>query len=350
MGRDRTYGVMTDRLTPRERFGLLVIDEPQDRVPVYPLVTSHAAFVAGMKLQEYCTRGRSMARAQLVAQEQYGHDFISIFSEVGIIAEAFGSGFEYPSDDLPVLRRPRLGSVDDAPLLSEPDAVTAGRFPVYYEAIEYAYEAVGDRVPILALVPAPFTTALHLVNGEEFLLALTLKPESARQLLDRVTDVTIRFLREIVNHGALPMLVDPLASGSVISPRTYREFALPAERRLIDFLHRYDLDITLHICGDTTPMLSLLKDTGADLVSLDQVNLNQAQRVIGDSQRLIGNYDTSCLLLNTPATIEQEVRAMVAVGAANPKGYIAATGCEVPVRTPPENVRAFIRGARPKAE
>ena len=350
----RIQGVWGSRvqaaLTPRERFGLLVIDEPHDRVPAYPLVTSHAAFVAKMKLQEYCTRGRSMARAQLMAQEQYGHDFISIFSEVGIIAEALGSGFEYPADDLPVLRRPRLGSVAEVSLLSEPDAATAGRFPVYYEAIEYAYEAVGDRIPILAFVPAPFTTALHLVNGEDFLLALTLKPESARELLDRVTEVTIRFLREIVNHGALPMLVDPLASGSVISPRTYREFALPAERRLIDFLHRYDLDITLHICGDTTSMLSLLKDTGADLVSLDQVDLTEAQRVIGDSQRLIGNYNTSCLLLNTPATIEQEVRAMTAAGAANPKGYIAATGCEVPVRTPPENVRAFIRGARPKSE
>jgi uroporphyrinogen decarboxylase len=337
---------MTDRLTPRERFGLLVIDEPQDRVPIYPLVTSHAAFVAGMKLQEYCTRGRSMARAQLTAQEQYGHDFISIFSEVGIVAEALGSGFEYPDDDLPVLRRPRLASVLDVAQLPESDDVAAGRLPVYYEAIEYAYEAVGDRVPILAFVPAPFTTALHLVRGEEFLLALTLNPGEVHQLLDRITRTTIDFLREIVNHGALPVLVDPLASGSVISPRAYREFALPYERRLIDFLHRYDLDITLHICGDMMPMLPLLKETGADLVSLDHVDLSEARRVIGDSLRLIGNYDTSRLLLNSPATVEQEVRAMVAAGVANPKGYIAATGCEVPVRTPPENVRAFIRGAK----
>jgi len=28
---------MKELLTPRERFGLLVIDEPQDRVPVFPL-------------------------------------------------------------------------------------------------------------------------------------------------------------------------------------------------------------------------------------------------------------------------------------------------------------------------
>ena len=44
---------MKDLLTPRERFGLLVIDEPQDRVPVFPLVTAHAARVAGIPVRDY---------------------------------------------------------------------------------------------------------------------------------------------------------------------------------------------------------------------------------------------------------------------------------------------------------
>ncbi|MFO7675229.1 MAG: uroporphyrinogen decarboxylase family protein, partial [bacterium] len=65
-------------LTPRERFGLLVIDEPQDRVPVYPLVTVHACRVAGITVREYVTDGVALARAQLAAQERYGHDFISV--------------------------------------------------------------------------------------------------------------------------------------------------------------------------------------------------------------------------------------------------------------------------------
>ena len=340
-------------LTPRERFGLLVIDEPRDRVPVYPLITSHAAAVAGVNLREYYTRGRSMARAQLVAQERYGHDFISVFSEVGIVAEALGSRFEYPEHDLPVLRRPAMEWRTPACRSgrSEFDVLHAGRLPVYYDAIDYAYDAVGDRVPILAFVPAPFTTALHLVAGEEFLLATSLRAppadrERAHLLLDCVTQATIRFLLEIINHSALPVLVDPLASGSVISPRTYEEFALPYERRLIDFLHRYDLDVILHICGDMMPLLPLLKETGADLVSLDRVDLNQARQTLGDTLRLVGNYDTTRLLLNPPDRVEQEVRAMVESAAGSPKGYVAATGCEVPLHTPPENVRAFIRGAK----
>src|SRR5512136_3075914 len=107
---------MKDLLTPRERFGLLVIDEPQDRVPVFPLVTAHAARIAGIPVRDYYTDGAAMARSQLVAQETYGIDLISFFSEVGLVAEALGSQFDYPEDDLPVLTRPKwagLTQVDD---------------------------------------------------------------------------------------------------------------------------------------------------------------------------------------------------------------------------------------------
>jgi uroporphyrinogen decarboxylase len=337
---------MSDRLTPRERFGLLVIDEPQDRVPIFPLVTHHAAAVAGVSLHDYVTDGRKMARAQIRAQEVYGHDFISIFSEVGMVAEALGSQFEYPGDELPVLRRPLLQTLDEYGKLAVPDFATAGRCRVYYDAIDVAYDAVGDRIPILAYVPAPFTTAMSLLPSDEFMVGLMEAPEAAEKLLSRITDATIPFLIHILNHGGLPVLVDPLASGSVISPRTFRRHALPGERRLIDFLHHYDLDITLHICGDMTPMLEILPETGADLVSLDRVDLGRACAVLGERLRVIGNYGTTDILLNRPEQIEREVRAMVREGRDSPKGYVAATGCEVPFRTPGENVKAFIRGAR----
>lgn len=339
---------MPANLTPRERFGLLVIDEPQDRVPAYPLVTAHAAQVAGMKLRDYYTDGVKLARAQLLAQERYGHDFISVFSEVGLIAEALGSRFDYPEDDLPVIRTPLISSLAEFARVEPVDARTAGRYQVYYDALEYAYEAVGDRVPVLAFVPAPFTTALNLVSAEEFLVGVRTQPAEAHELLARATEATLAFLVEVLNHCGLPVLVDPLASGSVISPRTYREFALPYERRLIDFLHRYDLDITLHICGDTTPLLELLPESNADLVSLDRVDLAQAQQVLGGRQRIIGNYDTTRIMLARPEEIEHEVRAMTALGRVTPKGFVAATGCEVPLRTPRENVKAFIRGAADK--
>lgn len=336
---------MKDLLTPRERFGLLVIDEPQDRVPVFPLVTAHAARIAGVSLRDYYTDGRAMAHSQLVAQEHYGIDFISFFSEVGLVAEALGSEYAYPEDDLPLLSVPKwpdLSSVDDAVA----DPLRDGRLRVYLDAITDAWEARGDTVPILAYVPAPFTTAQQLVDPEAFLTGLLVEPKRVQALLEYATASTTRFCRAIIGAGGLPILVDPLASGSVISAEHYREFALPSEAAVIRYLHRFDLDIVLHICGDTNPIVGLMPETGADLLSIDRIAIESAVAGAGDRCRVVGNFDTSELLLAEPVAIEREVAAMVAAGRACPRGFVAATGCEVPVDTPPENVRAFVRAAR----
>ncbi len=332
-------------LNSRERFGLLVIDEKPDRCNIIPLITSHAAMVADIKLKEYYANGETMAKAQIAALEEYGHDAISIFSEVGIIAEAMGSEFVYPDDDLPVLKRPVLSKVGIEELKIT-DAKKDGRLPVYLEAIDYAYSAVGDKIPILAYVPAPFTTGMMLSDPNQFLLDTIKNPKWVKEIIEISLNAAIKFCYEIINIGGLPILVDPLASGSVISPKAYREFALPGEQGLIKFLHRYDFDVILHICGDTTTILDLLPLTGADLISLDKVDLNLAIQKLAKKIRIIGNYDTSKIGFSSTNQISHEVKEMVRNGIKAEKGYIAATGCEVPIRAPIENVKAFIAAAK----
>jgi len=337
--------LVPDILTPRERFGLLVIDEKPDRCNVIPLITSHAAFVAGMKLKKYYTDGEAMAKAQINALEEYGHDAISIFSEVGIIAEAMGSEFIYPEDDLPVLKVPALTKFD-VDKLKIPAPKNDGRLPVYLEAIEYAYKSLGDRIPILAYVPAPFTTGMMLSEPAQFLIETIRRPSHIKAIMEISMRAAIEFCYEIIDAGALPMIVDPLASSSVISPKIYQEFALPYEKALIKFLHRYDLDVVLHICGDTKPILHLLPDTGADLISFDRVDLNLILEKLSKKMRMIGNFDTSKIAFASPKEIAVGVKKMVEKGITSQKGYIASTGCEVPIRTPKENVKAFINTAK----
>jgi uroporphyrinogen decarboxylase len=336
---------MREILTPRERFGLLVIDEQPDRCNIIPLVTSHAARIKGIKLRDYYTNGEAMARAQITAYEVYGHDAISIFSEVGIIAEAMGSEFAYPDDDLPVLKTPALSKANIEEI-TVPKTTKAGRLSLYIEAIEYTYGALGDRVPILAYVPAPFTTGMMLSDPNEFLLKTIRDAPYITKVMEKSLTAAIELCYNIIDAGGLPIIVDPLASSSVISPRAYAEFALPYERRLIEFLHRYDLDVILHICGETTPILDLLPETKADLVSLDRVSLAKAVDKLSNSMRIIGNFDTSDLAFSEPSAVSQAVVDMVGLGKNAPKGYVISTGCEVPIQTPIENVKAFMKAAR----
>ena len=200
--------------------------------------------------------------------------------------------------------------------------------------------------------PAEFTevTIQELLSDpDQFLIQTIKQPALITEIMKITLQTTIEFCYHIINAGGLPVIVDPLASSSVISPRTYKQFALPYEKQLIGFLHRYDLDIILQICGNTEPILDLLPQTNADLISIDRVDLDLVIGKISDKIRIVGNFDTSQIAFSPAGTIPDTVRTMLATGKKAVKGYIAATGCEIPIRSPLDNVRAFIKSAKEHA-
>lgn len=333
---------MPGKMNPRERWGLLLIDEFPDRPPVYPLVTSHAARVYDCNLIEYCTNGRILAEAQMEAQRTYGHDGLSVFTDVGIIAEAMGSKYHLREFEVPILDSPYVADTAMIDKLEPPDPTSQGRLPVYLEAIDRMYRVAGDILPIFAFIPCPFTTAAGLRGVEDFLMDTLLEPQQAHRLLDVSLKAAIRFCDECILAGALPVLVDPLASGSVISRQTYSRFAQSYQQMLIAHLHRHDLDITLHICGDTSNMLDLIPETGADLFSFDQVDMNAAANAIGNRVRLVGNWPPHGLLSSSSLPVDRGTESILETGIKNPKGFVLSTGCEVPIRCEPQKLQTLI--------
>ncbi|MFH1862260.1 MAG: uroporphyrinogen decarboxylase family protein [bacterium] len=333
---------MPAEMNARERWSLLLIDEFPDRPPVYPLITSHAATVLNCDLVAYCTNGRILAEAQLQAQRIYGHDGLSVFTDVGIIAEAMGSQYRWREFDVPILESPMVATPEKVEELAVPDPATSGRLPVYLEAIDYLYKAAGDTLPIFAFIPSPFTNAAGLRGVEDFLLDTILNPETAHSLLEISLEAALRLCDACILAGALPVLVDPLASGSVISYSTFTEFAHPYLKRLIAYLHRYDLDITLHICGDTSRLLAPIADTGADLFSFDVVGIQQVLTQMGEQVRLVGNLSPNSLLPSSHLQIVPETERILETGLQNAKGFVLSTGCEVPIGCDPARLQQMI--------
>ncbi len=337
--------------TALERINLLLIDEAPDRLLSYPLVTSHAARVLGVSVREYVTDARLLSEGQIKAWQRYGHDALALFTTVGLLAEALGSTFAYPEEDVPYLEAPALETEAltsiERVALNEGDWLARGRLQTMLEATERCHEAAGDRVMVVTYVPAPFTTAAMLAGVESFLLSLIEDPARAKALLQVSAHVSRRFAVRVLERGGLPLLADPLASGSVIGADYFREFVKPYTRHVLDHLRaRYDLDTMYHVCGRTDALLEELGDCGAELLSLDQVDLTRANAVLGEKVRLIGNLSPSRLLMAEPGQVERELDTMIQIGKTVPKGFIAATGCEVPIEAPPEHVARFVRACR----
>jgi uroporphyrinogen-III decarboxylase len=121
-----------------------------------------------------------------------------------------------------------------------------------------------------------------------------------------------------------------MASGSLIGPAVYREFVLPYERELSARIRALGALSLLHVCGDTTPMLAEIAETGADGCDVDSpTDWEAAVSILGRSMCVKGNVNPLFFL---PSHLDRLPAACAAAKrtAAGLEGFILSTGCLVP--------------------
>jgi uroporphyrinogen decarboxylase len=91
-----------------------------------------------------------------------------------------------------------------------------------------------------------------------------------------------------------------------------------------------------------------MAESGAGGLSLDNaIDLEVAKREVGCRVLLIGNVNPAeSMYRGTPETVRLDVKNCLKKAYDSPRGFLLALGCELPIRTPPENVHAFVDAAR----
>jgi uroporphyrinogen-III decarboxylase len=164
-------------------------------------------------------------------------------------------------------------------------------------------------------------------------------PAFVRDLFEFVLDLELRFARAQVEAGVDWIGVGD-AAASLVGPQLYAEFVWPYEKRLVDGLHALGTRVRLHICGNTRRILDGIGRLGCDLVDLDYpAPVAEARAQMGPGQVLLGNlHPVRDVRDGSPASIA------AALGEchrhAGPRFAVGA-GCEIPRRTPAENMRAL---------
>ena len=347
-------------MTSLERLRCAARLEQPDLVPVAPYMGNFGAWAAGVPIDRYCQSGRLMADAQTRAWETFRQDAVVAQSDNYYIAEGFGTHVEHHADGTPTFRAPAVTELAQVFDLKVPDPQRAGRMPVYLEAIGRLSERFKGEVAIRAPGTGPFSLASHVLGTERFLLELALassEPDGAaaralRRLMELATDALTAFAAACLEAGAdMVQAGDSLASNDMISPRMYREWALPYEQRFfaaINPLAQARGAMTLlHICGNMTSVLELMADTGAQILELDsKVSLAEAKQRVGNRVCLMGNLNPVTVLWQGSAAEVESAAAQAIADASHDGGFILGSGCEVPVGAPPENILAMIRAVQ----
>jgi uroporphyrinogen decarboxylase len=129
--------------------------------------------------------------------------------------------------------------------------------------------------------------------------------------------------------------------GPFLSPRMYKEFVVPYERRVAEAVKATGVPIYTHTCGSIGDRLDLMLATGTqgidtfDPPPLGNTELATVKAQIGDKVFIKGNMNSVELL---QATREQEVIDMATdriVTGMPGGGYILSTACSVAPKVAP---------------
>jgi uroporphyrinogen decarboxylase len=333
----------------------LVLDalkgRPTPRVPTGPLAVHFCAGRAGYTLRQYTTDARVMADSVLRYHDRFRPDAVWLSADTWVSAQAMGAQVGAFDDHQPfgALGRPLIESAADLDGIPAPDVLTQGRYPLMLEALARICDALGKDVFIVACFDQyPFSLASALMGLDRFMLKLTDDPRLVEAVMERCLEFGVAYGRALSAAGA-DMLSGGDSPAGLVGPKFYRELALPFERRLIARLKSAtDKPVSLHICGDATPILGDMAASGADVLEIDhQVDLANACRIAGPDIALWGNLDPVGVLMQGSAEqVRRAARGAVeAIRGCGHRRFVLSSGCTLAPETPPENVAAMLRWA-----
>jgi uroporphyrinogen decarboxylase len=338
-----------EQMTSRERVYRVLAGQLPDRVPVLAQNFQNTANLVGAPLDEFCRNARLMADAQMAAWERFQYDIVDVENGTVAAAGALGCQVEYPKDQPPRLLAPAIGRLEDVGRLQPIDPSRDGTLPVLLEATRLIAHALQGRACILGEADqGPFNLAAMLVGMETFLLA-TVDPNQwdlVNQLLEFATEQCRRLALAQIDAGAdFTQIGEPLAGPDVSSPAVYRQFAFPFEKRLAGEMRERGIPFAIHICGNSTRIMSDLAETGAAMLQTDsKVDMTRCRELTQGRAVLIGNVDTTLMATGTPDQVQEAAR--IAVRAMGRQGwFFLSSGCTIGATTPFDSTHALMSAA-----
>jgi uroporphyrinogen decarboxylase len=202
---------------------------------------------------------------------------------------------------------------------------------------------LNGRVPLIGFAGAPWTLLCYMVQGkgsktfDEAKAFCYTQPETAHQLLQMITDTTIKYLQAQVEAGAdVVQLFD--SWGGLLGPEDFENLSLKYMRQIVAALK--DRVPVIMFAKGAWQSIPEMAATGAQGLGIDWcIKPSMARLLAGEEVTLQGNYDPAKLLSPIPV-IKKEVKAMLrAFGNVR---HIANLGHGILPNVPVDHAKAFV--------
>jgi len=301
-----------------ERVPIWLMRQAGRILPEYKVVRAKAKnFIEFVKTPEMA------AEVTIQPVDILGVDAAIIFSDILVIPEAMGLPYQMIEAKGPFFEKTIKTQADiDALHIAD-----ANDLNYVIKAIELSKKGLSNRVPLIGFAGAPWTIMAYMVEGsgsKTFSQAKKLiyqEPALAHQLLEKITQSTINYLKAQIVAGAdMIQLFDSWAG--VLGNDQYNLFSLQYISKICDAIS--PLAPVTVFAKDAHFALANMATLNCNTIGLDwTINPQDARIIIGSNKTLQGNADP-CLLYADEKTIELEAKKMV--NAFGKQRYIANLG------------------------
>jgi uroporphyrinogen-III decarboxylase len=317
-------------------------------LPVLMLGQEFDARFCGLSYEQYLSSVDTLVETQVRCIREFDYDFAWMhlhdlveFEPLGVPVKGGGNIVPGSAGHLPST----AGMVSGLRIPS--DLPSAGQMPLLLGGIRGVREQLGDDVCVMGRVSAPFSAAIFLFGIEEGMLMTLTEP----QLLDKAIAFCEGFCIEVarlqVEAGVHALWVgDCNATSHLISPATFRRFALEPARRLLQAIREMG-SIAWYYPGDDAPdSLMAFAEACPDMLNLTYgTDLPTMRTRLSDRVPLSGNLHPIQLLeRGSHEAIRAEVKRLVSAESGNP--FILGSADCVTRDTTASNVRVAIEAAR----
>jgi uroporphyrinogen decarboxylase len=289
---------------------------------------------------ERCETPELVSQITTMPVWQVGVDAAILFSDILVVPKAMGLEVQLIEHKGPVLPDP-VRTAKDLDRIH----VIDGEQELHYvmQGIKATRSDLDNEVPLIGFAGAPWTLLCYMVEGKgsksfdrvkEFCYTQNIL---AHQLLDMLTESTISYLKAQRKFGVDVVQVFDSWAG-LLSPKDFREFALPYLTRIVNAISPYCPVIVF--AKGSWYALEELSNTNASALGVDWcIEPEMARTLAGSSITLQGNFDPAKLLMPI-SQIKKEVKQMI--HAFGTQRYIANLGHGILPHVPVDHAKAFV--------
>lgn len=311
--------------------------EEVERVPWVPFVGVHGGFLSGVDAETYLKSSNEIIKGVSKAIEEYNPDGIPVVFDLQIEAEILGCKLQWAPHNPPAVISHPLSNGTKLSELKIP-SISDGRIPVAIEATKVLREKYPD-IALYGLITGPFTLALHLL-GTDIFMKLFEAPDEVNEIMEFCTKVANKMAEYLMDAGCdIIAVVDPMTSQ--IDPIAFETFVTPYVSEIFSFVRKKEKLSSFFVCGHAQQNIEAMCDCKPDNVSIDEnIPLDFVKGIaLKKGISFGGNMKLTVVLLMGDEDDSRE-NAIGCMDMGGKKGFILAPGCDLPMDTPPANIKA----------